>query len=504
VSEPVERAGFAAEPRGDENAAGIDPGVARLAGMLRSIDPALRLAGVEEFAALAERGPVDSALLVASIEAAAAGPPRRNLGGVYAGALQRAWVAVARQTPAVAAMWYRKVLDTVAGFDLADPGQARLAVELVRWAGGRGTPSPTSPYAPMLREHVERLHEVLLELAAAPERELYPAEPDERAGANTLAALIQNVAAFAVAHTSFMGDDDIRAGVAVRVPELLAGHPVTGLRTYVRLLRDHPQPEQALAEVIDTVVRECPPGVGSARRHIGEVLLEEDDFDLPALAEHLRSYATGWPDEGLDALVREAPLDGGGDDLVRRLRRSAARRAVPAMLVGLGRTSPTMRELADIVAAAESGPPPAAPPAGGGVPFTDINLKLVVIEELMYSQSVLTPAFDMWEFAKAHEGREINIEREGYDVIPEALEYFTNLPLTPEALAQVTKLDFDGGLEVYGQVLPFWGGEDDTFDVHSFADVVHLPNLRRVALNGFAADDADLSPLHQRGIVVTD
>ena len=311
MSEPVERAGFAAEPRGDENAAGIDPGAARLAGMLRSTDPALRLAGVEEFAALAERGPVDSALLVASIEAAAAGPPRRNLGGVYAGALQRAWVAVARQTPAVAAMWYRKVLDTVAGFDLADPGQARLAVELVRWA-------------------------------------------------------------------------------------------------------------------------------------------------------------------------------------------------VPAMLVGLGRTSPTMRELADIVAAAESGPPPAAPPAGGGVPFTDINLKLVVIEELMYSQSVLTPAFDMWEFAKAHEGREINIEREGYDVIPEALEYFTNLPLTPEALAQVTKLDFDGGLEVYGQVLPFWGGEDDTFDVHSFADVVHLPNLRRVALNGFAADDADLSPLHQRGIVVTD
>jgi hypothetical protein len=329
--------------------------------------------------------------------------------------------------------------------------------------------------------------------------------PGTRRGYNTFAALIRDLAGFATAHTRLIGDEDLTARVAVLVPRLMAGHPVTRLGGYLRLLHEHPEPERALAEVIDVVVRACPPDDPweAPRSRIGEVLLEDRDFKLPALAKHLRPYAAAWSDEGLDALVREALFARSrGDDLVRRMRRSAGRRAVPAMLAAQGRGTPDTVELADAVAAAKTRPAAVAPAAGGGVPFADLNLKLAVIDELMYRQSVLTPAFDVRRFAKAYEGREIDIESEGYDAIAEVLEHFDRLPLTAADLAHVTELCFEGGNEVYSQVAPFWDGEDGRFVVRSFADVVHLPNLRRVELMGFAAAGTDLSPLHDRGITV--
>ena len=159
---------------------------------------------------------------------------------------------------------------------------------------------------------------------------------------------------------------------------------------------------------------------------------------------------------------------------------------------------------ADRLAGVRPVTPPAKAPTPGGVPFVDLNFKLVVIDELMYNQSVLTPTFDVRRFAAAHEGREIDIEKEGYDAIPEAMAHFADLPLTAADLVHVTRLYLDGGNEIYGNITPFWDGEDGTFDVRSFADVAHLPNLREIEIVAMVDEDADRSPLHERGIAVTE
>jgi hypothetical protein len=44
----------------------------------------------------------------------------------------------------------------------------------------------------------------------------------------------------------------------------------------------------------------------------------------------------------------------------------------------------------------------------------------------------------------------------------------------------VTELYFDGGNEIYAQLIPFWDGEDDVFDIESLTeeDICQLPNLK--------------------------
>jgi len=48
--------------------------------------------------------------------------------------------------------------------------------------------------------------------------------------------------------------------------------------------------------------------------------------------------------------------------------------------------------------------------------------------------------------------------------------------------ALVTALYFDGGNEVYAQLIPFWDGEDDVFDIESLTDddICQLPNLKTI------------------------
>jgi len=63
------------------------------------------------------------------------------------------------------------------------------------------------------------------------------------------------------------------------------------------------------------------------------------------------------------------------------------------------------------------------------VQFKDFNFKLAVIQRLMYEQNVLTPRFDVYEFVERYTARHIDIEKEGYGVIPEVRRYFKQLVL---------------------------------------------------------------------------
>ena len=57
-----------------------------------------------------------------------------------------------------------------------------------------------------------------------------------------------------------------------------------------------------------------------------------------------------------------------------------------------------------------------------------------------------------------------------------------DLPIPASLATLVTELYFDGGNEVYAQLIPFWDGEDDVFDIESLTeeDIRQLPNLKTI------------------------
>lgn len=115
----------------------------------------------------------------------------------------------------------------------------------------------------------------------------------------------------------------------------------------------------------------------------------------------------------------------------------------------------------------------------GNIKFeSDFNFKLMVIHQLMYVDKVLLPKFDVWGFVKTHGERKIDIEEEGYAVIPEVISYFKGVEIPMNLLIDIKELKPDGGDEIYRQIIPFWSGEDEQFDVKSVEDVKYLPNLK--------------------------
>lgn len=169
----------------------------------------------------------------------------------------------------------------------------------------------------------------------------------------------------------------------------------------------------------------------------------------------------------------------------------------------------TVEGLLDQAAEFASRPKKFPIPKASDNPFADIGLKLLVIEELMYRQRLLTPVFDVHEFAKEFDKREISVESDGYEVIPEVLQYFRNLPIPAELLAKVEKLHqssgLDGGADIVYQIHPFWdpGVGDGPFKItrKAITDLVLLPNLRQISgLENSKPSRELLKALEERGI----
>lgn len=136
---------------------------------------------------------------------------------------------------------------------------------------------------------------------------------------------------------------------------------------------------------------------------------------------------------------------------------------------------------------------------GKGINFTDFNFKLTVIQELMYNQELLRPKFDIYEFAKTYDKRKIDIDKEGYEPIPEVLEYFKKLRIDKKLAKHITEIYQDGGNEIYAQIIPLdWSGTDDIFDIQSADDVVHFPNLKKMTL--FSTAPGLYEELKEKGI----
>lgn len=122
------------------------------------------------------------------------------------------------------------------------------------------------------------------------------------------------------------------------------------------------------------------------------------------------------------------------------------------------------------------------PVANAVTKFSDFNFKLAVVEVLMYEKNLLLPKFDVHEFVKWHEDREIDLDDHYYELIPEVKDYFEQLPIPISMLEQVETIYQDGGNEIYSQLAGHWDGEDDLFNITSTSDLDLLPNLKKITL----------------------
>ncbi|OHD09569.1 MAG: hypothetical protein A2086_04265 [Spirochaetes bacterium GWD1_27_9] len=133
------------------------------------------------------------------------------------------------------------------------------------------------------------------------------------------------------------------------------------------------------------------------------------------------------------------------------------------------------------------------------VKFTDFNFKLMVLQELMYNKESLIPQFDVYDFAESHTKRKINIEKEGYKIIPEVEKYFQDIDIPKEMLESIKELSQDGGDDIYIHLCPFWDGEDDLFNIKSVDDCSLLPNLKKVTIF-YDKDESIIDKFKSKGI----
>ncbi|WP_288457058.1 hypothetical protein [uncultured Chryseobacterium sp.] len=136
--------------------------------------------------------------------------------------------------------------------------------------------------------------------------------------------------------------------------------------------------------------------------------------------------------------------------------------------------------------------------SGEKIKFTNFNFKLAIIEELMYIKELIQPKFDIFEFADSYEEREIDVEKEGYEPIPEAIEYFKNLEIDRKLATEITEIYQDGGNDIYMNITPYWDGEDDSFNIEIYDDIKHFPNLKKMTL--FNNDPKVYEDLKLKGI----
>lgn len=114
--------------------------------------------------------------------------------------------------------------------------------------------------------------------------------------------------------------------------------------------------------------------------------------------------------------------------------------------------------------------------------FQDFNFKLSVIQQLMYDMDLLKPKLDMHEFVECFEGKKINLSDYDYKLIPEIKEYLEKLPIPIDMLELVEEIYQDGGNEIYMNMIGFWDGEDEMFNIRSTEDLQFVPNLKSITL----------------------
>ena len=100
----------------------------------------------------------------------------------------------------------------------------------------------------------------------------------------------------------------------------------------------------------------------------------------------------------------------------------------------------------------------------------------------MYARDFLKPVFNVRDFANWHSERTIDIDEEGYEPIPEVVQYFRDLPIPMKLASEITEISQDGGNEIYLNLIPFADGWEEYWDIENIEDLKHFPNLKKAIL----------------------
>jgi hypothetical protein len=143
-------------------------------------------------------------------------------------------------------------------------------------------------------------------------------------------------------------------------------------------------------------------------------------------------------------------------------------------------------------------------PQGEILVFKNLNFKLAIVQELMYNQRLIEPVFDVYDFSKDYTKREIDIDSEGYEIIPEVHKWFKDLPVSAALADKVETLYLDGGNDVYLQLCPLWDGEDGVFDIKAITpeELAQFPNLKRIDAPGINLSPKVRKLLNDNGITL--
>ncbi|ETI88369.1 MAG: hypothetical protein Q607_CBUC00203G0030 [Clostridium butyricum DORA_1] len=128
--------------------------------------------------------------------------------------------------------------------------------------------------------------------------------------------------------------------------------------------------------------------------------------------------------------------------------------------------------------------------------FEDFGFKLIVINSLLEKETSFSNKLEEMneKYVAVYEG-------DGFECIPEMVEFFENLNLTKEDLALVKELCFDGGEEIYFMIMPEYDGESDEFDVKSIGGFEKLPNLRQVEYIAMCSEEL-IDEFKEKGIEI--
>ncbi len=422
-------------------------------------------------------------------------------------AVNRAWMAFAEQSEPAADRLYLYVTDWLVQTDWRHEAQAQAAYQLLYafHANHLRCLGTNAHLLHGLRQQSPRLLSLIRNLVPYATQTLFkaPVPVHTGVGGDAIGMLLDMY----FYHARLVEGDDLRADAGRMLPLLVRANPQIGNSLTLCLLSGHPQRADLICELIELYfdLSEGERMLGMFHSTMWE-LLDNDGAsfiyeDLDKITARLAVSCARWTSEQLDTFTRDAFFSRLSNDEDRRLllAKSAKARRLACMIIDSGHAGTHIDALRTLYNALGDARP-VAPRLAAAPQFVDLNFKLLVVQKLMYDQEALLPRFDVEEFIRKYTVREIMIKDEGYDVIPEVLQYFEALVIPPHLLAQVEELSFDASDEIYSQVFPYWDGEGDTFDVASVKDIGLLPNLKRMSSmpDGFVERHA--TTLGQRGI----
>ena len=393
-------------------------------------------------------------------------------------AVNRVWLTFADQSEAAANQLYDAIVTELEETTWTQSDAAQVAYQLLYTFHNKQIRSASACLRLALRQHSPRILELIGRIAPHSAEILFatPVKPATGAGADAIEMLLRTY----FYHVSLCDDDDLRAEAAGLLLPLVRGNSEIGSGLSLSLLEYHQERSAILSQLIDLYIV----GDKCENSMFCEIMLDlldnsGDSFiyaDLGKITAKLTVASKRWTSSQFDTFARYAFFYRLDTDEDRRLLLAKSKKAMSLarMIVDAGHSGQYVDALRLLLQSRGKQPTALMPTMAGTAQFKDLNFKLLVIQELMYNQKKLLPHFEIKEFIRQHTDREIMLEAEGYDVIPEVLAYFEGLLIPSALLADVEELAFDGSSEVYHQVFPYWDGECDTFNVKSIADIEYV------------------------------